>query len=196
MASVTLRQIIIQQQTQFLSTKPHPAISFITTTPLNPNRQNEFPRLFSSLSGHRNSPAPVRSSPGKDGVVASAADDEGVSLGTMKLSRDINIPRFETLLFQWANSLNQGAQMPLPCPIKVDKIEGGVRLGFVSIEDGKANVEVYIDCTVIPGSNDSEGHMFRAIRKGALKDRVPPGEPRIMKSLLAALKTSAQLART
>ncbi|KAJ8427898.1 hypothetical protein Cgig2_008516 [Carnegiea gigantea] len=178
MASVTLRQIIIQQQTQFLSTKPHPTISFITTTSLNPNRRNEFPRLFSSLYGHRNLPAPVRSSPGKDGLVPSAADDEGVSLGTMKLSRDINIPRFETLLFQ------------------VDKIEGGVRLGFVSIEDGKANVEVYIDCTVIPGSNDSEDHMFRAIRKGAPKDRVPPGEPRIMKSLLAALKTSAQLART
>uniref|UniRef100_A0A7C8YU19 DUF7148 domain-containing protein n=1 Tax=Opuntia streptacantha TaxID=393608 RepID=A0A7C8YU19_OPUST len=118
MASAILRQMIIQPQTQFLSAKPHPTISFIATTPLNPNHHNEFPTLFSSLSGHRNLPVPVRSSSGKDGVVSSADDEEGVSLGTMKLSRDINIPRFETLLFQWANSLNQGAQMPLPCPIK------------------------------------------------------------------------------
>lgn len=201
MAFATSRQVLIHTKTQFLSAQSQPissSLAFITITPLNgnPQFQNEFPRLCSFVSGHRNSPVPVKSSPRKDGAVSTAADEEGISLGTMKLSLDTNIPRFEILLFQWANSLNQGAQLPLPCPMKVDKIEGGVRLGFVSIDDGKATVEVYIDCMVIPGSNGSDGHLFRAIRKGVQKEKVPPGEPRIMKSLLAALKTSAELART
>lgn len=40
-------------------------------------------------------------SPGKDGIVqAGVEDDGGVSLGTMKLPANTNIPLFETLLFQ------------------------------------------------------------------------------------------------
>ena len=108
----------------------------------------------------------------------------------MKLPVNTDLDRFETLLFQWANSMNQGAQIPLPMPLKVDKVKGGVRLGFITIGDGVTEVPVYIDCLVFPGSPP----VFRAIRHGPMKDRSPPGEPRIMKSLLAALKKSVQLA--
>ncbi|XP_010520700.1 PREDICTED: uncharacterized protein LOC104799754 isoform X3 [Tarenaya hassleriana] len=45
-------------------------------------------------------------------------EEEGVSLGTMKLPLDTDLARFETLLFQWANSLCQGANLPLPVPLK------------------------------------------------------------------------------
>ncbi|GAB2235894.1 hypothetical protein Drorol1_Dr00026339 [Drosera rotundifolia] len=150
---------------------------------------------LSSSSSHRSPEVPVKSSSDKGGVPSAVGDDDdGVSLGTMKLPLDTDIPRFETLLFQWANSLNQGATLPLPMPLKIDKIEGGVRLGFVTLEDGQAQVAVHMDCVVIPGTGTS-APIFRALRNGIKKEKVPAGEPRIMKSLLAALRTSVEIAK-
>ncbi|KAI3471793.1 hypothetical protein Pfo_028446 [Paulownia fortunei] len=117
-----------------------------------------------------------------------------VSLGTMKLPLDTDVARFETLLFQWGNSLCQGANLPLPVPLKVDKIPGGARLGFITVGDGQTEVLVYIDCLVFPGT-DNSAPLFRAIRNGPLKDQPPPGEPRIMRSLLDALKKCVEIAR-
>nr|GEX46789.1 sorting nexin 1 [Tanacetum cinerariifolium] len=127
-----------------------------------------------------------RATPANNSITP-AGDDEGVSLGTMKLPMNTDLDRFETLLFQWANSMSQGAQLPLPMPLKVDKIKGGVRLGFITIGDGVTEVPVYIDCLVFPAVAGSTP-FFRAVRDGPKKDQSPPGEPRIMKSLLAALK--------
>lgn len=76
---------------------------------------------------------------------------------------------------------------------QVDKIKGGVRLGFITIGDGVTEVPVYIDCLVFPAVAGSPP-VFRAIRDGPMKGRSPPGEPRIMKSLLAALQKSVELA--
>lgn len=76
----------------------------------------------------------------------------------------------------------------------MDKIAGGARLGFITIGDGKTEVLVYIDCLIFPAT-DGSGPVFRAIRNGALKDQPPPGEPRIMRSLLQALKKSVEIAR-
>ena len=78
--------------------------------------------------------------------------------------------------------------------VQVDKIAGGARLGFITIGDGKTEVLVYIDCLVFPAT-DSSGPIFRAIRNGPLKAQSPPGEPRIMRSLLAALQKSVEIAR-
>ncbi|KAF4402880.1 hypothetical protein G4B88_010332 [Cannabis sativa] len=103
--------------------------------------------------------------------------EDGVSLGTMKLPTDTDFQRFELLLFQ------------------IDKIAGGARLGFITIEDGgKTEVLVYIDCLVFPAT-ESSGPLFRAIRNGPKKDQAPPGEPRIMRSLLQALQKSVEIAR-
>ncbi|KAK9122827.1 hypothetical protein Sjap_012429 [Stephania japonica] len=126
-----------------------------------------------------------------------STNEEGVSLGTMKLPSDTDISRFETLLFQWANSLCQGANLPLPVPLKVDKIKGGVRLGFIIIGDGKTEVPVYIDCLVFPARADDKASrpFFRAVRNGPKRDEAPPGEPRIMRSLLQALQKSVEIAR-
>uniref|UniRef100_A0A6N2MQ01 DUF7148 domain-containing protein n=1 Tax=Salix viminalis TaxID=40686 RepID=A0A6N2MQ01_SALVM len=143
---------------------------------------------------HRNILPVPKSSPENDGIVAADNEGEdGVSLGTFKLPGNTDLQRFETLLFQWANSLCQGANLPLPMPLKVDKISGGARLGFITIEDGKTEVLVYIDCLVFPATSDS-GPIFRAVRNGPLKDAPPPGEPRIMRSLLQALQKSVQIA--
>lgn len=76
----------------------------------------------------------------------------------------------------------------------MDKVQGGTRLGFISIDDGKTSVLVYIDCLVFPASGSS-GPYFRAVRNGPLKDKAPPGEPRIMRSLLQALQKSAEIAK-
>ncbi|KDP37334.1 hypothetical protein JCGZ_06788 [Jatropha curcas] len=149
----------------------------------------------SELLGYQNLTAVAKSSPENDGIVAADDDgDGGVSLGTLKLPSNTDLPRFETLLFQWANSLCQGANLPLPVPLKVDKIPGGVRLAFIEIGDGKTEVLVYIDCLVFPATAGS-GPIFRAIRNGPLKDKSPPGEPRIMRSLLQALQKSVEIAR-
>ncbi|XP_021619819.1 uncharacterized protein LOC110620405 isoform X2 [Manihot esculenta] len=137
----------------------------------------------------------AKSSQENDGIVAADDDNEdGVSLGTLKLPGNTDLNRFESLLFQWANSLCQGANLPLPVPLKVDKIPGGVRLGFITIGDGKTEVLVYIDCLAFPATSGS-GPIFRAIRNGPLKDQSPPGEPRIMRSLLQALQKSVEIAR-
>ncbi|KAF3788815.1 hypothetical protein EJ110_NYTH20336 [Nymphaea thermarum] len=134
----------------------------------------------------------VRSSSGD--IIGSDGYGEPISLGTMKLPSDVDLQRFERLLFQWANSLCQGANLPLPVPLKIDKVQGGVRLGFISIRDGKTEECTYIDCLVFPATDDS-GPVFRALRNGAFKEQAPPGEPRIMKSLLAALQKSVEIAR-
>ncbi|XP_030531848.1 uncharacterized protein LOC115741943 isoform X3 [Rhodamnia argentea] len=84
-------------------------------------------RLIASLSRRRDRTASAcsivaRASPGGErGIVPSDGDDDGVSLGTMKLPPDTDLQRFETLLFQWANSLCQGANLPLPMPLKVGR---------------------------------------------------------------------------
>ncbi|CAI9778920.1 unnamed protein product [Fraxinus pennsylvanica] len=121
-------------------------------------------------------------------------DEDGVSLGTLKLPANTDLSRFESLLFQWANSLCQGANLPMPVPLKVDKIPAGARLGFITIGDGETEVVVYIDCLVFPAT-ESSGPLFRAIRNGPMKNESPPGEPRIMRSLLDALKKSVEIAR-
>ncbi|XP_051131076.1 uncharacterized protein LOC127251435 [Andrographis paniculata] len=149
-------------------------------------------KLHVSLS----KPAAAAASP--DGIPPSAENEEeaekGVSLGTLKLPSNTDLARFETLLFQWGNSLCQGANLPLPAPLKVDKIRGGARLGFISMnEEDKPEVLVYIDCLVFP-ARDGSGPMFRAVRKGPKNNQVPPGEPRIMRSLLAALKKCVAIA--
>ncbi|KAL4296006.1 hypothetical protein GQ457_12G011870 [Hibiscus cannabinus] len=159
--------------------------------------QNDKRQVLSKLSGHRNLILKLvaKASSAKDDIMPASDDPEnGVSLGTMKLPSNTDIPRFETLLFQWANSLCQGANLPLPVPLKIDKITGGVRLGFITVGDGKTEVLVFIDCLIFPAS-DNSGPIFRAIRNGALKDQSPPGEPRIMRSLLQALQKSVEIAR-
>ncbi|CAL9026384.1 unnamed protein product [Prunus brigantina] len=156
-----------------------------------------FPKL-SLHSGHCHRPnqtTPARASyEERNSLVPSDDAEDGVLLGTMKLPSDTDVPRFQILLFQWANSLAQGANLPLPSPLKVDKIAGGTRLGFITIGDGETEVLVYIDCLVFPADADS-GPIFRAVRNGRLKDKTPPGEPRIMRSLMQALQKSVEIAR-
>ncbi|KAJ9181363.1 hypothetical protein P3X46_009500 [Hevea brasiliensis] len=156
--------------------------------------KNHLPRLVEFYC-HQNLTVVAKSSPENDGIVAADNDNEdGVSLGTLKLPSNTDLDRFESLLFQWANSLCQGANLPLPVPLKIDKIPGGARLGFITIGDGKTEVLVYIDCLVFPATGGS-GPIFRAIRNGPLRDKSPPGEPRIMRSLLQALQKSVEIAR-
>ncbi|CAO2167138.1 unnamed protein product [Urochloa humidicola] len=61
---------------------------------------------------------PPCAAPGTGGIVPAGDDDDGVSLGTVKLPGNIDIARFESLLFQWGNSLCQGANLPLPVPLR------------------------------------------------------------------------------
>lgn len=84
----------------------------------------------------------------------------------------------------------------------MDRISGGARLGFIVMEDeGKTDVPVYIDCLVYQneesgsGSGSGSGPVFIATRNGRKKDKAPPGEERIMRSLLGALKRAVEIAR-
>ncbi|XP_078434750.1 uncharacterized protein LOC144705799 [Wolffia australiana] len=158
-----------------------------------PHTSSVLPANFFSHKLHRSSlrrrPVPV---PVLRVFSSAAVEGGGVSLGTMKLPPKTDLARFEILLFQWANSLCQGASLPLSTPLKVDRVKGGARLGFVSMGgDGDVDVPVYIDCVVVV---EADGPMFRAVRNGPQNDRVPPDEPRIMRSLLQALVTSVQIA--
>ncbi|KAI5057455.1 hypothetical protein GOP47_0027470 [Adiantum capillus-veneris] len=127
--------------------------------------------------------------------LAGAVDwGEPISLGTVKLPDNINLQKLDILLYQWGSNLTQNANLPLPAPIKVDKIKGGVRLGYIRLVDGAIEDLAHIDCCVFPGTKDSSA-MFRAVRSGRFKDQVPPGEALIMQSLLQSLKMSIQLAK-
>ncbi|KAH6802778.1 hypothetical protein C2S51_034224 [Perilla frutescens var. frutescens] len=192
MASMAIRHIVNIVHASHLKSSPSAFVkpkppTFITTT----NIVHQFLNL-PQFSSKRN-PTAVSKASSADSI-SPVDDEEGVSLGTMKLPSDTDIARFETLLFQWGNSLCQGANLPLPVPLKVDKIPGGARLGFITVGDGETEVLAYIDCLVFPGT-DSSAPMFRAIRNGPKKDQPPPGEPRIMRSLLDALKKCVELSR-
>ncbi|KAH0635378.1 hypothetical protein KY285_035075 [Solanum tuberosum] len=165
-----------------------PSTLFIT------NKNNSISnRLFnlSEYSSYQNLTVVVKAG---GGISPNDQDyEDGVSLGTMKLPKDIDLARFETLLFQWANSLCQGAMLPLPMPLKVDKIPRGARVCFISVDDAQTEVLAYIDCLVFPATETSPP-IFRAIRNGPSRDKAPPGEPRIMRSLLGALQKSVEIA--
>ncbi|KAK6942578.1 hypothetical protein RJ641_027955 [Dillenia turbinata] len=194
-SSTTANQLI--RSTRAGPRLPLSLTPFITPRSLSCNNNRRYFKL-SSLSGQRNLTSHIPKTSQKNDTVSPSAggeDEDGVSLGTMKLPPDIDIPRFESLLFQWANSLCQGANLPLPVPLKVDKVPGGARLGFITIGDGQTQVLVYIDCLVFPPTDGDSGPVFRAVRNGPLKDQSPPGEPRIMRSLLLALKKSTEIAR-
>ena len=77
---------------------------------------------------------------------------------------------------------------------QVDKIDGGVRLGYIRLVDGRIEDLCHIDCVIFPASPDSSA-IFRALRSGRFKDQAAPGEQIIMQSLLQALKKSIQLSR-
>ncbi|KAL4587577.1 hypothetical protein LXL04_000449 [Taraxacum kok-saghyz] len=188
MATVCSRQLFLHQR-RIVSPKL-PFSSDLAVPRVQLSEQSKIRGSKLILTGEFPGGSVPRASPAN---ITPVGDDEGVSLGTMKLPMNTDIDRFETLLFQWANSLCQGAQLPLPMPLKVDKIQGGVRLGFITIGDGVTEVPVYIDCLVYPAIAGSTP-VFRAVRDGPMRDRSPPGEPRIMKSLLAALKKSVELA--
>ncbi|XP_077235708.1 uncharacterized protein LOC143877509 isoform X2 [Tasmannia lanceolata] len=167
------RQLYFARSSSHIPSSSSPSSHFSFTTLVFNRQSNGISK--SSRVASRRIPANVpKASSQNDGIVG--ADDDGVSLGTMKLPANTDIGRFETLLFQ------------------VDKIQGGVRLGFIKVEDGKTEECVHIDCLVFPATEGS-GPIFRAIRNGLLKDQSPPGEERIMKSLLQALQRSVEIAR-
>lgn len=61
------------------------------------DKDNNNTRFLFKLR-RRNLTSVAKSSPGSDGIVAD--DEDGVSLGTMKLPYNTDLPRLETLLFQ------------------------------------------------------------------------------------------------
>lgn len=73
-------------------------------------------------------------------------------------------------------------------------MKGGVRLGYIRVNNGAVEDLVHIDVTVSAATTESKP-MFQALRCGQYNNVVPPGEPLIMQSLLAALRKSIQLAR-
>ncbi|CAD6229003.1 unnamed protein product [Miscanthus lutarioriparius] len=164
-----------------------------TTQPVRPQQRHACAGKFTAacwkkrekLPGLRArlSVKPPRAASGKGGIVPASDDDDGVSLGTVKLPGNIDIARFESLLFQEKFVCSQA-----------DKVEGGIRLGFIAVEDGSTQTLVYIDCLVSPAP-DGSGLVFQAIRNGPMKDKQPPGEPRIMRSLLEALQKCIQIAQ-
>ncbi|XP_055812323.1 uncharacterized protein LOC129882171 [Solanum dulcamara] len=195
MSSLTTRQFFHKthnSQVQICPRSIPPSTMFIT------NKNNNINKRFfnlSEFSSYQNLTHVVVKASGGDGSISPKDQDyeDGVSLGTMKLPLDIDLARFETLLFQWANSLCQGAMLPLPVPLKVDKIPRGARVCFIAVDDAQTEVLAYIDCMVFPATETSPP-IFRAIRNGPSKDKAPPGEPRIMRSLLGALQKSVEIA--
>ncbi|KAL2250803.1 UNVERIFIED_CONTAM: hypothetical protein Sindi_2202600 [Sesamum indicum] len=186
MASMAIRQVLNVVHASHVKFSSLPFIKPKSPTFIPNNNIVHFLGLAEFSSKH-NLVAVSKASSSTDNISPVDNYEEGVSLGTMKLPSDTDVARFETLLFQWGNSLCQGANLPLPVPLKVDKIPGGARLGFITVGDGETEVLVYIDCLVFPAT-DTSVPMFRAIRNGPRKDQPPPGEPRIMRSLLDALK--------
>lgn len=78
--------------------------------------------------------------------------------------------------------------------LQVDRVKGGVRLGYIRIKDGTIEDLVHIDVLVNPAEGDQKPY-FQASRNGQHKDKVPPGEPLIMQSLLQALRKAIKIAR-
>ncbi|KAI8010710.1 CTD small phosphatase-like protein 2 [Camellia lanceoleosa] len=69
---------------------------------------SRFSRLY-EFSSHQNLTAVSKATSGSD----AKEDEDGVSLGTMKLPLDIDIPRFESLLFQVLLTLSRSSKKRL-----------------------------------------------------------------------------------
>lgn len=101
MACATVRQLLhptsANPNLQFWASPFTPCSRLCTT-----NYTSRFSRLAEYSCGHRNLTHVPRALPGNKGggSTADEDDDDGVSLGTMKLPLDTDLPRFETLLFQ------------------------------------------------------------------------------------------------
>ncbi|CAN4121322.1 unnamed protein product [Withania somnifera] len=174
MSSLTTRQlfhITHNSQVQICRSRSIP-LSTVFITNKNSNRF-----FLNRFSRHQTLSVMVKAA-GGDGSISPKDQDyeDGVSLGTMKLPLDIDFARFETLLFQ------------------VDKIPSGARVCFITVDDAQTEVIAYIDCMVFPATETSPP-IFRAIRNGPSRDKAPPGEARIMRSLLGALQKSVEIAR-
>ncbi|KAJ8537620.1 hypothetical protein K7X08_014160 [Anisodus acutangulus] len=196
MSSLTTRQLLHITHNSQVQICPSRSIP-LKNVFINKNNNNSSTRFFNlgEFSCHQNLSVVVKAVGGGGSISPNDQDYEnGVSLGTMKLPQDIDLARFETLLFQWANSLCQGAMLPLPVPLKVDKIPRGARVCFITVDGAQTEVIAYIDCMVFPATETSPP-IFRAIRNGPSRDTAPPGEPRIMRSLLGALQKSVEIAR-
>ncbi|KAL0338661.1 UNVERIFIED_CONTAM: Sorting nexin 1 [Sesamum angustifolium] len=173
MASMAIRQVLNVVHASHVKFSSSPFIKPKSPTFIANNNIAHFLSL-AEFSSKRNPVPASKASSSADNITPVDNYEEGVSLV--------------------GNSLCQGANLPLPVPLKVDKIPGGARLGFITVGDGETEVLVYIDCLVFPAT-DTSVPMFRAIRNGPMKDQPPPGEPRIMRSLLDALKKCVEIAR-
>eukprot|EP00271_Cylindrocystis_brebissonii_P009219 TRINITY_DN23916_c0_g1_i1.p1 TRINITY_DN23916_c0_g1~~TRINITY_DN23916_c0_g1_i1.p1 ORF type:complete len:210 (-),score=12.09 TRINITY_DN23916_c0_g1_i1:216-845(-) len=126
---------------------------------------------------------------------SSNAGPDLISLGTMELASNVDLPKLRSLMLQWANSLTANANIPLPAPIQVDAIDEGTRLSYIRLKDGFIETLVYIDVKVTAGEGDRPA-MFTAMRGGTFNSQTPPGEPTIMSSMRGALIKALALSRT
>jgi hypothetical protein len=96
MAAATARQLLVHRITSSCSRHGHSASSSFKAGSW--NKVDKLPSYRSRVA--IKSPRAV---PGKGGIVP--ADDDGVSLGTVKLPGNIDVARFEALLFQVSISI-------------------------------------------------------------------------------------------
>ncbi|KAL3701906.1 hypothetical protein R1sor_019928 [Riccia sorocarpa] len=177
-----------------------PQLSNVGTRNSDPGCGISYPKSFQCAARQRRNcgrSVRVNAEAVESGETALAETQWGppVQLATGKIPDDVDLKLFESLLFKWGSSLTQNANLPLPVPLKVDRIAGGVRLGYVKVVEAIVEEVCHIDVVVVPKSDDQPKALMVALRNGKLKDTTPPAEPLIMQSLLQALRTAVANSR-
>lgn len=99
MATVCSRQLFLQLRGVVTPKLPFSSDLLVGSRfQLSESNKNRASRLI--LTREFSGGAVARASPANGNITPVGGDEEGVSLGTMKLPMNIDIDRFETLLFQ------------------------------------------------------------------------------------------------
>lgn len=101
MSSLATRQLFLLTRSSHLQVRESKSLLPLSPVSIPGELHYGASLRLSQFSSHRDAAITTRASAGNDGILPKKEDDDdGVSLGTMKLPLDIDLERFDTLLFQ------------------------------------------------------------------------------------------------
>mmetsp|Transcript_23713 Transcript_23713/g.28611 ORF Transcript_23713/g.28611 Transcript_23713/m.28611 type:complete len:216 (-) Transcript_23713:477-1124(-) len=160
--------------------------------------------LSCSPTLHRSQPyRAVRSSlrGPRGGRVRAAADAGGgaadVQLGSAKLPADVDNEKFLNAMFQWATTLTtSGQNMPFVMTQKVDRVDGGFQIAFLSDLTGGDQFESVGEIVGTLEAISGGQYAFIIRGTGQVAGNQVLDVPLVMQSMAQAIRTAVAAART
>jgi len=133
--------------------------------------------------------------------VRAAADAGGgaadVQLGSAKLPADVDNEKFLNAMFQWATTLTtSGQNMPFVMTQKVDRVDGGFQIAFLSDLTGGDQFESVGEIVGTLEAISGGQYAFIIRGTGQVAGNQVLDVPLVMQSMAQAIRTAVAAART